>query len=205
MMSLPLFFALVIGFNHAFEADHVLAVGNIANKRSKLLLAVKDGMYWGLGHTSMIFLVGCLIILAKWTVDVAQFEKFEVLVGLSMIALGGWRVYKYFVHESQEHDHPHDRNHKLAYGMGLVHGLAGSGAVVLLALTDISSTVESLMYLILFGLGSVVGMMIVAGLFNIPFFKKLHMQKSVQLGFVVLSAVLCVGYGSFMVVSYFTA
>ncbi len=47
MMSLPLFFALVIGFNHAFEADHVLAVGNIANKRSKLLLAVKDGMYLG--------------------------------------------------------------------------------------------------------------------------------------------------------------
>ncbi|MEQ9301853.1 MAG: urease accessory protein, partial [Cyclobacteriaceae bacterium] len=67
-MTIPtLLFAAVIGFNHAFEADHVLAVGNLANKRGSFLEAIKDGLFWGLGHTSTIFAVGCVIILGKLT------------------------------------------------------------------------------------------------------------------------------------------
>ena len=58
--SVPLLFAAMIGFTHAFEADHLVAVSNIVTKRDKLLLAVKDGIYWGLGHTSTIFLIGLL-------------------------------------------------------------------------------------------------------------------------------------------------
>ena len=65
--SVPFLFAAMIGFTHAFEADHLVAVSNIVTKRDKLLLAVKDGIYWGLGHTSTIFLIGLLIIVGKAT------------------------------------------------------------------------------------------------------------------------------------------
>ena len=49
--SFPLFFAAVVGFGHAFEADHLVAVSNIVSKRNNLSLAIKDGIYWVLGHT----------------------------------------------------------------------------------------------------------------------------------------------------------
>ena len=65
--SFPLLIAAAIGFGHAFEADHLVAVGNIVTKREKPVLALKDGMYWGLGHTSTIVLIGLLIIVGKST------------------------------------------------------------------------------------------------------------------------------------------
>ena len=65
--SFPLLFAAVVGFGHAFEADHLVAVGNIVTKRDKLPLAIKDGIFWGLGHTSTIFLIGLIMIIGKAT------------------------------------------------------------------------------------------------------------------------------------------
>jgi high-affinity nickel permease len=52
--SIPLLFAAVVGFQHAFEADHLVAVSSIVSKRRSTLLAVKDGIFGGLGHTSTI-------------------------------------------------------------------------------------------------------------------------------------------------------
>ena len=197
---MPLLFAIVIGFNHAFEADHVLAVGNIAHKRPKLWHALRDGIYWGLGHTSTIFLIGCIFILGKYALDVTSFEAFEVLVGICMIGLGGFRLYQVMKADRQQHVEGHKRH--LAYSVGLIHGLAGSGAVVLIAMTNITSSIESIVYLLLFGLGSIAGMMLVAGLFNLPFYDKVKSGKWFQTGFGVFSALLCVGYGIWMIAQY---
>ena len=91
-MTIPaLLFAAVVGFNHAFEADHVLAVGNLANKRTSFLAAMKDGLFWGLGHTSMILVVGCIIIIGKLTLDIANFEYLEIVVGITLVILGIYR------------------------------------------------------------------------------------------------------------------
>ncbi len=62
-----LLFAAVVGFGHAFEADHLVAVGNIVTKRDRLKLALKDGIFWGLGHSSTIFLIGIVMIIGKAT------------------------------------------------------------------------------------------------------------------------------------------
>lgn len=202
MMTFPLLFAAVIGFNHAFEADHVLAVGNIVNKRTSFRQALRDGLFWGLGHTSMIFVIGCLIILGKAAIAGSHFELFEVIVGISLILLGGYRLFRTRGHDSFHHVH-HTANHRLAYTIGLIHGLAGSGAVVLVAMSQLENAYESVLYLIIFGVGSMLGMMVVAGVFNLPFSRRIKATTSFQMILVLVSALLCIGYGGWMILRYF--
>ena len=201
-MTFPLLFAAVIGFNHAFEADHIIAVGNIANQRNNLFKAIRDGLFWGLGHTSMIFAIGCLIILGKSTITDEYFEFFEAIVGASLVLLGFYRLIKIKAKKSHTNNEV-AHSHKLAYSIGLIHGLAGSGAVILVAMSQLKETYQSILYLIIFGIGSILGMMIVAGVFNLPFSKKIRTTNSFQFILLVLSAVLCIGYGSWIIIRYF--
>ncbi len=197
----PLFFAALVGFTHAFEADHLIAVGNIVTKRDKLLLAIKDGIYWGLGHTSTIFLIGLLIIVFRVTLLNDYFSYFEAGVGLLLIILGFFRLYQYFINKHHPaHFVSTEANHHLAYGVGLIHGLAGSGAMVLLVMTEIQNSFSSMLYLIIFGLGSIVGMLVAAGIFSLPFSKKFSGGNWLQTGLIILSSLLCIGYGVFIVV-----
>lgn len=202
--SFPLLFAAVVGFGHAFEADHLVAVSNIVTKRKSLLLAVKDGIYWGLGHTSTIFLIGLIVIVGKATFLNDYFDYFEATVGMMLIALGIFRLTQYFNKQYQDehpHEHQHDHHyHHLAYGVGLVHGLAGSGAMVLLVMTSIQSSFTSMMYLLIFGLGSVVGMLVAAGIFSLTFANKVTRKHSIQQGLIVISSVLCIGFGTYVVI-----
>jgi len=198
--SFPLLFAAIVGFGHAFEADHLVAVGNIVTKRDRLTLAIKDGIYWGLGHTSTIFLIGLIMIVGKATFLNGYFGYFEAVVGLMLIVLGIFRLHQYFSHSHQEdHGFDHEDNHHLAYGIGLVHGLAGSGAMVLLVMTEIQSSINSMLYLAIFGIGSVVGMLVAAGIFSLPFSKKWTSSPRLQLILILLSSILCIGYGGYVI------
>ncbi|HMQ90858.1 MAG TPA: urease accessory protein [Flavilitoribacter sp.] len=205
--TFPLLFAAVVGFGHAFEADHLVAVSNIVTKRDKLNLALKDGIFWGLGHTSMIFLIGLVVILGKVAVDETVFAWFEALVGCMLIGLGGFRLFQFFRHrrlhrQHIRHEHhplmDHHHNHHLAYGVGLIHGLAGSGAMILLVMTEIRGSFNSLLYLVIFGVGSIAGMLVAAGIFSLPFSRKLQGKHGLQSGLILLSSVLCIGYGAFV-------
>lgn len=199
--TFPLFFAAIIGFTHAFEADHLVAVSNIVTKRDRIILAVKDGIYWGLGHTSTIFLIGLLMIIGKVTFFNGYFGYFEAVVGLMLIVLGIHRLYQYFASNKKYRQltDPEDKHH-LAYGVGLIHGLAGSGAMILLVMTEIQGSFNSMLYLLIFGLGSVVGMLVAAGIFSLPFSKKITNNQYLQIGLTLLSALLCIGYGSFVLI-----
>ena len=201
-MTIPLLFAAFIGFKHAFDADHVLAVTNIVNRRASLRHAIRDGLFWGLGHTSVIFAVGCIIIMGKAMYSQEPFEFFELLVGASLTLLGAYRIYRYkssrVLSQKQETD-----NHKLAYSIGMIHGLAGSGAVILVAMSELESAGESMLYLIIFGVGSILGMMMIAGIFNLPFSKKIKATNKLQSVLLLISAFLCLAYGLWMIVRYF--
>ena len=89
-------------------------------------------------------------------------------------------------------------NHHLAYGVGLVHGLAGSGAMILLVMSEIQGSFNSMMYLLIFGLGSVLGMLVAAGILSLPFSKKITNNQALQLILIVLSSLLCIGYGAYV-------
>ncbi len=199
--SFPLLFAAVVGFGHAFEADHLVAVGNIVTKRDKLYLAIKDGIYWGLGHTSTIFLIGLIMIIGRATFLNGYFGYFEAGVGLMLIVLGIVRLYQYFRSEKRMADLVvAENNHHLAYGVGLIHGLAGSGAMILLVMTEIQGSFNSMVYLLIFGIGSVIGMLVAAGIFSLPFSKRITNNQGLQLVLVILSSLLCIGYGGYVLV-----
>lgn len=199
--GIPLAFAAIVGFSHAFEADHLVAVSSLVTKRDKLVLAIKDGIYWGMGHTSTIFLIGLLIIVGKATFLNPYFGYFEAIVGVMLIALGAYRIYSYFSSRQRgESVFTHDHSHHVAYSVGLVHGLAGSGAMVLLVMSEIQGHMSSMLYLLLFGAGSVAGMLVAAAVFSIPFAKRISDNVLIQSMLVVLSSMFCIIYGGMVMV-----
>ena len=195
---LSLLFAGGVGFTHAFEIDHLLAVSSIVNRRKSALLAIKDGIYWGLGHTSTILFIGVLMILAQVAVSEKTFHLFEAGVGLMLTALGVQRVRDLWL-QKQRHAHAHahqiPHNHRLAYSVGLVHGLAGSGTLVLLVMTQLKTAWQGISYLLIFGLGSVLGMLLASGVFYLPFSRRVSHNFMLQRGLTLLSALLCIGFG----------
>ena len=199
----PFALALSIGFTHAFEADHLVAVSSIVTRRSNLWLSLKDGACWGLGHTSTILLVGSVFILGRFTVRPGDFHYLEATVGLMLVGLGLTRLrtlWKQPASSAHAHgaEHTHSggtHQHRLAYGVGLVHGLAGSGALVLSVLTQIKGVTAGLLYLLLFGAGSILGMMVAAGVFSVPFSVRLLANPLLRMGLTVVSAVFCIGLG----------
>lgn len=201
--SFPLLFAAAVGFTHAFEADHLVAVSNIVTKRDRLVLALKDGIYWGLGHTSTILLIGLLIIVGKATFLTPYVSSLEAFVGIMLIGLGCYRIFQYFRHNGEmEHllDHRHD--HQLAYGVGLIHGLAGSGAMILLVMSNMNDSLSSMSYLLIFGIGSVAGMLVAAGVLGLPISKRVLGNQTLQVALVLISSLLCLGYGIFLLVEH---
>ena len=194
---IQLLLAVYSGFTHAFEADHLLAVSNLVTNRRKTSFAIKDGIYWGLGHTSTILIVGLLMIYLKVQVSEDIFHYFEASVGVLLITLALFRLNKFY--KTRLHEHNHHQPHHLAYFVGLVHGLAGSGALIVLVMTQIQSTLEGLLYLGIFGIGSMLGMLVAAGLLSIPFTKDLIGSNRLQVAMILVSCTLCIFFGTMIV------
>lgn len=221
MLQFPLLLTLYAGFSHAFETDHLLAVSNIVTRRSQTLKAVKDGLYWGMGHTSTLLLMGVLMLLLKFQLAEKYFGYFEAGVGLMLVLLGIFRLARWFrekkpvlhIHRHAHNNGPahahlhwhtngkqiHQHTHWPAYNIGLVHGLAGSGSLILLVMSQSQSVLNGLAYLLIFGLGSVMGMMLAAGAFSLPFSRKLLRTNWLMAVLVWLSASLCIVYGGWVI------
>ncbi|MBC8084696.1 MAG: urease accessory protein [Hymenobacter sp.] len=191
---LPILFASVAGAGHAFEPDHLLAVSSLVARRDSMRLALKDGLYWGLGHTTMLALVGSVILLSRATF--LQSGYFEAAVGLMLVGLGLSRLAG---REPLGRRFRAGVGHRVAYTVGLVHGLAGSGALVLLVLTEIRSPLLGVLYLLVFGGGSILGMFGVAGLLSIPYTPRMRLSARLRLVTGVVSSVACIAYGGWMV------
>ncbi len=187
---LPAAFALgfLSGFKHAFEPDHVLAVSTLLHEEPKLSRALRTGLAWGAGHTTM--LVGGVLLVGFFRLPVSEslLAYFEVPVALMLLGLGGWAVWdasrRITALRKHRHDgiahyhvgaHPHPHAFSIrragwpGYAVGLVHGLAGSGALLLLVAATLPSLAASLVYALLFGVGSILGMGLVSLALALPF------------------------------------
>jgi hypothetical protein len=192
---LPILFASVAGMGHAFEPDHLLAVANLISRRDTLAAALRDGIYWGLGHTTTLVLVGAVILLGRVTFLTSPW--FEVAVGILLMGMGISRLLEQ--RRPPAKVRPGAAPSRAAFAVGLLHGLAGSGALVLLVMSEIRSVWVSVGYFAVFGAGSILGMFIVAGLCSVPFTKRMKISRMLKTATITLSSLVCILYGGWMI------
>jgi len=185
----------LLGMQHALEADHIAAVSSIAARRSHVADIVKHGLTWGLGHTLTLFAFAGAAILLGRAIPETIARPIETAVGVMLIGLGAhllWRLWRDRVHFHKHghgdgtahfhgHSHagetmPHVRAaHAHEHGfrwrtllIGLMHGMAGSAALLVLTVSQASNPVVGLGYVALFGIGSIIGMGALSTVIAVP-------------------------------------
>jgi hypothetical protein len=171
--------ACVLGFLHALEIDHMLAVTTFVTRRPKLATAAGFGARWGLGHSIAVLLAGGLLLATGIKLPARLDAVGEGVVGLMLVGLGVWAwlsAARLHLHTPEEHGghahvhahhhghpHPHPHEHEGITLVGLMHGLAGTSAVVaLVPVTLLQSLPVGLGYLVMFGVGVTVAMTLFA-------------------------------------------
>jgi high-affinity nickel-transport protein len=163
-----LWVGLILGLRHAVDADHVVAVTAIAARTRRILPATLLGVIWGLGHTLTLITVAGAIILFNWAVPPRLALTMELCVGVALVVLGLVNVRSHR-HPLCELEHrPGSTPTSRAFLVGVVHGLAGSAAVALLVLSTVRDPRWALGYVLVFGLGTLVGMAIITTGFALP-------------------------------------
>jgi high-affinity nickel permease len=152
----------LLGVRHAADPDHVVAVSTIVTRSRSVGRAASIGALWGAGHTATILLVGGAIILFKLTITPRIGLAMELAVAAMLIALGIVNL----VGAPRASDAAFAAIRPVM--IGFVHGLAGSAAVALLVLTTIDDPRWSLAYLLVFGAGTVAGMMLITAVIALP-------------------------------------
>ncbi len=211
---------LVFGLKHATEADHIVAVSTIVSEHRNVLRAALVGGLWGVGHTASLLFVGVVVLLLRVAVPLRAAAWLEFGVALMIVGLGinvivrALRRQNVHAH-AHEHDgvthahlHFHDRetaqpSHSHATArvgfkpvlVGAMHGLAGSAALTLLVLTQIESFGLGLLYLGVFGIGSVVGMLLMSSLVGLPFALSAGRLPRLSHGLQLVAGVLSVAFG----------
>jgi nickel/cobalt exporter len=213
---------LLLGMRHSTDPDHVVAVSTIVSKQRSIRQAGLIGTIWGLGHTLTIFAVGSMIILFGVVIPPRLGLSMEFSVALMLILLGVLnltgvmqRVTSYLTRNRKPATAPTlSRAETLLdrsvgqFGVyqcvrplviGIVHGLAGSAAVALLVLSTIHSPVWATIYLLIFGAGTMVGMMCMTAVMAVPLAYAGSRFTSVSRVFSVASGVVSVCFGFFLV------
>jgi nickel/cobalt transporter (NicO) family protein len=141
-----------LGLRHALDADHLVAIGTLLQRDPRAARAATLAALWGLGHSMTFLGVGLVVVLAEIRVPAGLDRVATLLVAVMLVALGARSLCR--LRSSAAPPRP-------SWGpllVGVVHGLAGSAAITLLALTTIPSRLQALAYLALFAAGSSLGM-----------------------------------------------
>jgi hypothetical protein len=162
-MSLFLTFmaSLMLGMRHATDPDHIVAVTTIVSRERSVAKAAGIGALWGIGHTITLLLVGGAIIAFKVVLDARVGLSLEMSVALMLIVLGLLNIFD--VRASRR-----GISASRPFLVGIVHGLAGSAGAALLIVPLIDDARWAALYLLTFGLGTIVGMAIVTFTIALP-------------------------------------
>lgn len=195
-MTSLLFLGFLIGMRHALDADHLAAVAAISTKQNSIRSTMRHGAVWGLGHTITLFLFGSTVIWMDSIMPEQMAIYLEMAVGLMLIVLGldvmrrvvrqriHYHLHKHqhtgahfhahshageSRHEKSAHQHEHDQRFPYrTLFIGLMHGMAGSAALILLTMDTMDSLWTGMVYMLLFGVGSMIGMAIISAIIAIP-------------------------------------
>jgi len=187
-----------LGMRHATDADHVVAVSTIVSRGRTLLAAAPIGVLWGIGHTLTILLVGGIIVVFGIVIPPHLGLGMELSVAIMLVLLGAVNVRSVLRGTAEApHAHRHDEGATAQTGrgrslrpllVGIVHGLAGSAAVALLVLGAIRDALWAVGYLLVFGVGTIAGMLLIATAIAVPIataarrFERLHRTLVVATG-----------------------
>lgn len=219
-----LLLGLITGLRHSMEADHVAAVSTIMavddNNRKRLRRVPILGALWGVGHTASLFVAGLIVLLLAVSIPERISNALEFGVGIMLVFLGvttitgfnsgrfmrgifGRYTHKH-VHTHQDigvvHSHHHDHHQDHRHGhksllVGMIHGMAGSGALMLVVLSTINSVPLGLAYIVIFGAGSIASMAGMSMLISLPFAKAKNLRLSIMLRYVAAGITLAIGVG----------
>jgi high-affinity nickel permease len=188
---------LLIGMQHALEADHLAAVSAISARKTSARKIISHGAFWGIGHTLTLMGVAGGVLYLGLEISAKTSAWMETVVGIMLVLLGGnllvqlikERIHYHFHRHNAEKLHLHAHSHAGEKGahekfihnhehsnvlpwrtllIGMIHGMAGSAALLVLTTQIISSPLLGLSYVGLFGLGSVFGMAALSALIAIP-------------------------------------
>lgn len=185
----------LVGMQHALEADHVAAVSSIAARRTKIGDIVKHGLTWGAGHTATLFIFAGAAVLLGRAIPEELIGRLEAAVGIMLVGLGAhvlWRLWRDRVHfhghrhgdgtmhihahshagETVRHEraaHAHDHGFRWrTFAVGLIHGMAGSAALLVLTIVQTPNPIQGLAYILIFGVGSMAGMAALSAMIAVP-------------------------------------
>jgi sulfite exporter TauE/SafE len=190
-------FGFLLGLQHALEADHVAAVATIATEKQGLRRILGHGAAWGLGHAVMLGAIGGGIYALKLTLNERLATGLEFAVGVMLVLLGARALYTivkarihFHVHRHRggdvhvhahshagdvqdhnlsSHDHAHAPNGwGRSLAVGVMHGLAGSAALVALASASAPSVPLGIAFMVLFGIGTIAGMVLFSAVIAVP-------------------------------------
>ncbi|HEY83276.1 MAG TPA: urease accessory protein UreH [Dehalococcoidia bacterium] len=197
-VGMALLLGLLLGARHAVDADHVVAITTIIGRNRGMLRSALVGLAWGAGHNLTLFGAGFVVLVLKLSIPHTFTLSAEFAVGVLLVILGVPLVWQLMRRKAHAHVHQHDDgshfhlhshadtpHHEHAHLrkpllVGMLHGLAGSGALTLVALNTMPSLGQGLVFLAVFALGITATMIVLSGLIGLPF--RLAAQISIRLG-----------------------
>ena len=211
-----------IGMLHAFETDHLAAISTLATRDRKQLIF--RGAAWGMGHTATLLLLSSAVVLFSFVLTDAMAAALEFAVGIMLVILGAdvlRRIRRSRLHlhvhshgdmgphihlHSHEgdgaghghdhHDHEHPRGFPFrALAIGLVHGAAGSAAIIVLAAASAGSAWAALGYVALVGVGSIFGMAGISAVISLPISMAPKNVRWLHTGARLAVATIAIGFG----------
>jgi hypothetical protein len=192
-LSAALGIGFVLGLRHALDADHIAAVSALVSQHRSVMRSCVLGTFWGAGHTAALLAAAGAVIAFRLTISPAMERALDGSVACMLMLLGGhvllkalgsWGLHEHaHTHGGHLYSHLHlhgapedtdDHLHFLRLGgrpfvVGVLHGMAGSAALMLLVLTTIASPLAGLLYVLVFGVGATAGMFLLSGLIGLPF------------------------------------
>lgn len=172
--------ALALGAKHAFDVDHVVAIGNILTRQTAWKRTVALSTTWAAGHMVTAGLVSAAVYFLADTFLPDIFARMETVVPFMLILIGALgigallRKLHYHRHQHAEgakHGHFHlhvkpDHEHGAMAGIGVVHGLASNDELLLVLLVGLAADAwwQVLLGVALFSAGVMVTMSLYATL-----------------------------------------
>lgn len=193
-----------LGLRHATDADHVVVVSALVQREPGVWRAARVAALWGAGHTAAFLGLGLLVVLTGVRIPSAFENLAELLVASMLIGFGVWhfgrsRMPAKIAAETPRHKGPSVR----PVLIGLVHGLAGSAGIALLTATTIAPRVLAAAHLVLFGLGTVLGMVALTVVMSKPIGWTVRREGPLKNAVTLVAALLSMALGVAILVRAF--